>query len=213
MEESAMMRSLQIWVLDTIYLLKYTTLRVVSPELLAPNKGVIASNRTRFERTTMTAPVQTAPATGAKTTWKLDPTHTVVEFSAKHLMITTVKGRFTDVEGFINIDEKTPKNSSVEATLKAASIDTRTDQRDQHLRSGDFLHAEQYPEIKFRSTNIEGDRKEFKLTGDLTIRDVTRPVTLNVQFEGQTKDPWGSERVGFSASGKIDRRDFGLIWN
>ena len=161
----------------------------------------------------MTAPVQTAPATGAKTTWKLDPAHTIVEFSAKHLMITTVKGRFTDVEGFINIDEKTPKNSSVEATLKAASIDTRTDQRDQHLRSGDFLHAEQYPEIKFRSTGIEGDRKEFKLRGDLTIRDVTRPVTLNVQFEGQTKDPWGSERVGFSASGKIDRRDFGLTWN
>jgi len=161
----------------------------------------------------MTVPAQSAPATGAKTTWKLDPTHTIVEFSAKHLMITTVKGRFADVEGFINIDEKTPKNSSVEATLKAASIDTRTDQPDQHLRSGDFLHAEQYPEIKFRSTRIEGDRKEFKLTGDLTIRDVTRPVTLDVQFEGQTKDPWGSERVGFSASGKIDRRDFGLTWN
>jgi len=161
----------------------------------------------------MTAPVQAAPATGAKTTWKLDPTHTLVEFSAKHLMITTVKGRFADVEGIINIDEKTPRNSSVEATLKAVSIDTRTDQRDQHLRSGDFLNAEQYPEIKFRSTSIEGDRKEFKLTGDLTIRDVTRPVTLNVQFEGQTKDPWGGERVGFSASGKIDRRDFGLTWN
>ncbi len=161
----------------------------------------------------MTAPVQMAPAAGAKTQWKLDPTHTTVEFSAKHLMITTVKGQITDIEGTITIDEKTPRSSFVEATLKAASIDTRTDQRDQHLRSGDFLNVEKYPEIKFRSTSIEGDRKEFKLTGDLTIRDVTKPITLDVQFEGQTKDPWGGERVGFSASGKIDRRDFGLTWN
>ncbi len=161
----------------------------------------------------MTASVQTAPATGAKTQWKLDPTHTAVEFSAKHLMITTVKGRITDIDGSIYTDEKNPRNSTVEATLKAASIDTRTDQRDQHLRSGDFLDVEKFPEIKFRSTRIEGDRDEFKLTGDLTIRDVTRPITLDVRFEGQTKDPWGGERVGFSATGKIDRRDFGLVWN
>jgi len=161
----------------------------------------------------MTAPVQTAPPTGAKTQWKLDPTHTAVEFSAKHLMITTVKGRITDIEGSIYTDERDPKNSSVEATLKATSLDTRTDQRDQHLRSADFLNVEKYPEIKFRSTKIEGDRQEFKLTGDLTIRDVTRPITLHVTFEGRTKDPWGGERVGFSASGKIDRRDFGLTWN
>jgi len=161
----------------------------------------------------MTAPVQTAPPTGAKTQWKLDPTHTAVEFSAKHLMITTVKGRITDIEGSIYTDERDPKNSSVEATLKATSLDTRTDQRDQHLRSADFLNVEIYPEIKFRSTKIEGDRQEFKLTGDLTIRDVTRPITLDVTFEGRTKDPWGGERVGFSASGKIDRRDFGLTWN
>ncbi len=160
----------------------------------------------------MTA-TQTVPATGTKTTWKLDPSHTLVEFSAKHLMITTVKGRITDVEGSIVSDERDPKNSSVEATLKAASIDTRTDQRDQHLRSADFLNAEQFPEIKFRSTRIEGGKENFKLTGDLTIRDVTRPITLDVQFEGQQKDPWGGERVGFSATGKIDRRDFGLTWN
>src|SRR4051794_27879084 len=157
--------------------------------------------------------VETAPSIGSKTTWKLDPSHTLVEFSAKHLMITTVKGRFTDVEGLIHADEKDPTKSSVEATLKAASIDTRTDQRDNHLRSGDFLDVEKFPEITFRSTRIEGSRKEFKLTGDLTIRGVTKPVTLDVTFEGQTKDPWGGERVGFSASGKIDRRDFGLTWN
>jgi polyisoprenoid-binding protein YceI len=161
----------------------------------------------------MTATVEVAPAAGTKTTWKLDPSHTAVEFSAKHLMITTGKGRITDIEGTIVSDEKNPQNSSVEATLKAASIDTRTDQRDQHLRSADFLHAELFPDIKFRSTRIEGGKENFKLTGDLTIRDVTRPITLDVQFEGRTKDPWGGERVGFSATGKIDRRDFGLTWN
>lgn len=161
----------------------------------------------------MTANVQTAAAAGTKTAWKLDSSHTIVEFSAKHLMITTVKGRITDVEGTIYTDEKDPKNSSVEATLKAASIDTRTDQRDQHLRSADFLDVEKFPEIKFRSTRIQGDKQSFKLTGDLTIRDVTKPITLDIEFGGRTRDPWGGERVGFSANGKIDRRDFGLTWN
>jgi len=161
----------------------------------------------------MTAAVQTAPETGAKTTWKLDPTHTIVEFSAKHLMITTVKGRITDIEGTIYADENNPENSSVEVTLNAASIDTRTEQRDNHLRSADFLHVEQFPGITFRSTRIKGDKQQFKLTGDLTIRDVRKEITLDVTFEGQTKDPWGGERIGFSAAGKIDRRDFGLTWN
>jgi polyisoprenoid-binding protein YceI len=161
----------------------------------------------------MTATVEKAPAAGTRTTWKLDPSHTAVEFSAKHLMISTVKGRITDIEGTIYTDEKNPRNSSVEVTLKAASLDTRTDQRDQHLRSADFLDVEKYPEIKFRSTRIEGDKDSFKLTGDLTIRDVTKPITLDVEFEGAGKDPWGGERVGFSAKGKIDRRDFGLTWN
>ena len=161
----------------------------------------------------MPATIETAPGATTKTTWKLDPSHTLVEFSAKHLMITTVKGRMTDVEGTIVMDEKDPRNSSVEATLKAVSIDTRTEQRDQHLRSADFLNAELFPEIKFRSTRIEGDKDSFKLTGDLTIRDVTRPITLDIRFEGQQTDPWGGERIGFSGSGKIDRRDFGLTWN
>jgi polyisoprenoid-binding protein YceI len=163
----------------------------------------------------MTAIAEPTVATPAstRTAWKLDPTHTLVEFSAKHLMITTVKGRITDVEGTIYTDGDNPNNSLVEATLKAASIDTRTDQRDQHLRSADFLDVEKYPEIKFRSTRIEGNGQSFKLTGDLTIRDVTRPITLDAEFGGRTRDPWGGERVGFSANGKIDRRDFGLTWN
>ena len=161
----------------------------------------------------MTAVIETAPETGSKTVWKLDPAHTIVEFSAKHLMITTVKGRITDIQGTIYADDRNPENSSVDATLNAASIDTRTEQRDNHLRSADFLHAEKFPAIEFRSTRIDGDKEEFKLTGDLTIRGVTKPVTLDVTFEGQVKDPWGGERIGFSAKGKIDRRDFGLTWN
>jgi len=160
----------------------------------------------------MTA-VQTAPETGSKTIWKLDPAHTLVEFSAKHLMISTVKGRISDVEGTIYADENDPENSSVDVTLKAASIDSRTEQRDNHLRSADFLDVVNFPAITFKSTKIEGDRNEFKLTGDLTIRGVTRPITLDVTFEGQTKDPWGGERIGFSAKGKLDRREFGLTWN
>ena len=161
----------------------------------------------------MTATAEKAPTAGTRTAWKLDPAHTAVEFSAKHLMISTVKGRITDIEGTIHTDERNPRNSSVEVTLKAASLDTRTDQRDQHLRSADFLDVEKYPEIKFRSTRIEGEKDSFKLTGDLTIRDVTKPITLDVEFEGSTRDPWGGERVGFSAKGKLDRRDFGLTWN
>jgi len=160
----------------------------------------------------MTA-VETAPEIGSKTVWKLDPTHTIVEFSAKHLMITTVKGRISDIQGTIYADELDPEQSSVNVTLNAASIDTRTEQRDNHLRSADFLHVEQFPAIEFRSTKIEGNKEEFRLTGDLTIRGVAKPITLDVTFEGQTKDPWGGERIGFSAKGKIDRRDFGLTWN
>ncbi|MDQ3674619.1 MAG: YceI family protein [Gemmatimonadota bacterium] len=161
----------------------------------------------------MSATAVAAPESGTKTVWNLDPAHTLVEFSAKHLMITTVKGRIAEVEGTIHTNESDPQKSSVEVTLKGASIDTRNDQRDQHLRSGDFLDADTFPEIKFKSKRIEGDAKEFKLTGDLTIRDVTREVTLDVEYGGRTRDPWGGERVGFSANGKIDRRDFGLIWN
>ena len=161
----------------------------------------------------MTATLEIAPAAGTRTAWKLDPAHTLVEFSAKHLMITTVRGRIAEVEGTIYTDESNPENSSVEAILKGASIDTRNEQRDQHLRSGDFLNAEEFPEITFRSKRIDGDAKRFKLTGDLTIRGTTREVTLDVEYGGRARDPWGGERVGFSATGKLDRREFGLVWN
>jgi polyisoprenoid-binding protein YceI len=152
-----------------------------------------------------------APATS--TTWKIDPAHTTVEFAAKHLMITTVKGRFSDVEGEIVISDADPSKSSVTATIKAASIDTRTTQRDDHLRSADFLDAANFPELTFKSTRITGEKSEFKVTGDLTIRGVTREITLDATNEGTTKDPWGGERIAFSATTKLDRRDFGLTWN
>jgi len=152
-----------------------------------------------------------SPAT--RTTWKLDPTHTTIEFVAKHMMITTVKGRFTEFDGTIVADEENVADSQVDVTMKAASLDTRVEQRDQHLRSADFLDVENYADVAFKSTRVEGEKEKFKLTGDLTIRGTTRPVTLDVTFEGTGKDPWGGTRSSFSAHGKIDRRDYGLTWN
>jgi polyisoprenoid-binding protein YceI len=147
------------------------------------------------------------------TTWKIDPNHSIVEFAVKHIMISTVKGRFSEVEGEIVIADGEPSHSSVTATIKAASIDTHTGQRDDHLRSADFLDAANFPEITFKSTRITGDRSEFEVTGDLTIRGVTREITLDVTHEGSRKDPWGGDRIAFSATTKLDRRDFGLTWN
>jgi len=152
-----------------------------------------------------------SPAT--RTTWKLDPSHTTIEFVAKHMMITTVKGRFTEFEGTIVADEQDIADSQVDVTMKAASLDTRSDQRDQHLRSADFLHVEEFEDVTFRSTSISGTKEKFKVTGDLTIRGTTHPITLDATFEGTGKDPWGGTRSSFSAHGKFDRRDYGLTWN
>jgi polyisoprenoid-binding protein YceI len=149
----------------------------------------------------------------SRSTWTIDPSHTTVEFVAKHMMITTVKGRFAELTGTIVADETNLSESSVEATMQAASLDTRSEQRDAHLRSPDFLDVERYPEVTFKSTGISGTKDSFELTGDLTIRGVTRPITLDVTFEGEGKDPWGGTRASFSAHGKFDRRDFGLTWN
>jgi polyisoprenoid-binding protein YceI len=151
------------------------------------------------------------------TTWNIDPAHTLVEFSAKHMMITTVKGRFAEVRGTITLDADRPEASSVAIELAAASLDTRTEQRDQHLRSADFLEVESHPLITFRSRRIEGLRltegTEFRIVGDLTIRGITREAALDATYEGRGRDPWGGERVSFSATTKLDRRDFGLTWN
>jgi len=146
--------------------------------------------------------------------WVVDPTHTNVEFSVKHMMIATVRGRFGKVEGVIEGDPSDLTSARFEATIDTQSIDTRQEDRDNHLRSADFFDVANHPNITFKSTKVEkvGDN-EYKVTGDLTIRGVTRPVTLDTTFEGRGKDPWGGERIALSATGKINRKDFGLTWN
>src|SRR2546423_1285270 len=141
-------------------------------------------------------------------TWKLDSAHNNVEFGVKHLMIATVKGRFGKVEGTIEIDEDRPRETAkIDVTIDVSSIDTRQEQRDAHLRSADFFDAANYPNMRFVSTRIEGDvTGDFTVVGDLTIKGITREVTLDVTNEGMGNDPWGNVRAGFSAKGKINRR-------
>ena len=149
------------------------------------------------------------------TTWNIDPAHTVAEFKVKHMMIANVKGHFSGVSGVLNRDESNPENDRIEATIEAASIQTRDQQRDAHLKSVDFFHVEKFPTLHFKSTsiNVVGEG-ELSVEGDLTIRGVMRKVRFAV--EGPTppaKDPWGNTRIGVSASTKINRKDFGLTWN
>ena len=151
------------------------------------------------------------------TTWKLDPAHTTVEFAVKHMMFTTVRGRFKTFTGTIYADEADPSKSRVEVEIDAASIDTGVGDRDTHLRSADFLDVENHPKIRFDSTRVSGERRKegdrFTVAGDLEIRGVKLPVELNVTFEGVGKDPWGGQRAGFAAKTEIDRHDWGLRWN
>jgi polyisoprenoid-binding protein YceI len=152
----------------------------------------------------------TIPAAG---TFSIDPAHTEVGFIARHLMVSKVRGSFTQVSGEVVVAED-PLASSVTVHIPAASIDTGVADRDNHLRSGDFLDVEKYPELSFRSTGVTAPSGEkFKLVGELTIRDVTREVTLDVEFEGVAVSPWGQEVVAFTASTEIDREDFGMTWN
>ena len=146
-------------------------------------------------------------------TWVLDPTHTSIEFEARHLMVAKVKGRFGEFAGALHIAAD-PTQSRTDVTIKAASIDTRTQQRDDHLRSGDFFEVETYPELTFVSTGVQHeDGDAWTISGDLTIRGITRPVTLKTEYNGQMVDPWGKQRAFFSAQTKIDREDWGLTWN
>jgi polyisoprenoid-binding protein YceI len=161
-----------------------------------------------------TTTTTTTTATPALTTWKVDPSHSHLEFGVRHLMISTVKGRFGVLEGTVRTDEANPAKADVNVTIDAASIDTREAQRDAHLKSADFFDVAAFPTLTFtggRVTEASGDR--FKLTGDLTIHGVTREVTLDVTTEGRGKDPWGGDRAGYSAHTKIKRSDFGLTWN
>jgi polyisoprenoid-binding protein YceI len=146
--------------------------------------------------------------------WSIDNSHTLVEFSVKHMMITTVKGRFGTVTGTLAFDGTNDAMASAEATIETASIDTRDEKRDGHLRSADFFDVEKYPYITFKSTKVEKVKdNDYKVTGDLTIKDTTKSVTLDVEYAGQGKNPWGMTVAGFSASTSINRKDFGLNWN
>jgi len=150
----------------------------------------------------------------AQTPWQIDATHTEVEFSVRHLMISNVKGRFANVAGSLALDDTNPNKVALDVTIAVPTLDTRNEQRDAHLRSADFFDAEKHPLITFTSRRVTGDvYGSFKLHGDLTIRGATHPVTLDVMLEGRGNDPWGNERLGYQATGKIDRRDFGLTYH
>jgi polyisoprenoid-binding protein YceI len=147
------------------------------------------------------------------TTYQIDTTHSSIEFSIRHLVIAKVRGRFTRFGGSIELDEADLTRSRVLADIEAASISTSEEKRDGHLRSPDFFDVEKYPVIAFASTKIEQKGDDLRLTGALTIHGVTRDVVLAVESLGATKDPWGNQRVAFSAKGSIDRKEFGLHWN
>ncbi len=162
----------------------------------------------------MTAPTLTLTPNDLSGTYTIDAAHSRVGFVARHAMVTKVRGTFNDFSGSLTLDFGDLDRSSAEVTIDVASIDTRQEQRDAHLRSPDFFDVEKFPSITFQSTRIEvlgGGR--YNVYGDLTIRDVTREVVLETTDEGRGGDPWGGERAGFSATTRIDRRDFGLTWN
>lgn len=160
---------------------------------------------------------ETAARVGVPT-WQLDPTHSAVEFSVKHMMMTTVRGRFKELQATLTGDRDHPDQAGVEATISTASIDTGVADRDAHLRSGDFFDADNYPNITFRSKRLEGtppknEGDRFRLVGDLTIRDTTMEVVLDCEYEGRGTDPWGKTRAGFTFRTELDRQDWGLKWN
>jgi polyisoprenoid-binding protein YceI len=149
----------------------------------------------------------------ATTKWVLDPAHSELQFKVKHLMITTVTGSFNEFSAALTTDADDFEHSAVTFKAGVDSIDTGNKDRDGHLKSGDFFNAEEFPSVSFESTSFKKDGSDYKLSGNLTIKDVTKPVTLDVEFGGTAQDPWGNTKAGFSLSGKINRTDFGLTYN
>lgn len=146
--------------------------------------------------------------------WALDAGHSSVDFSVKHMMIANVKGTFKDFDATIEADPADLTTANIEFSVETASVDTRNNDRDAHLRSGDFFDVENHPKMAFKSTSItKKDDGEYDVTGDLTIKGTTKPQTFSVTFEGSGKDPWGNEKAGFSVEGSINRSDYGLTWN
>jgi len=162
-----------------------------------------------------TTPSAPASAPGTVSTWNLDPAHSLAEFKVKHMMISNVKGSFSGLSGTLKLDETDYTHSSIEVSIPVATLSTGDAQRDGHLKSGDFFDAEKYPAITFKSTNIDSKGgADYAVTGDLTIHGVTKAVTLAVEDVSEpSKDPWGNQRIGLSASTKINRKDFELSWN
>lgn len=155
----------------------------------------------------------TAPAT-LTGTYAIDPSHSRVGFVARHAMVTKVRGNFNEFEGSGYFDAEHPENSTVELTIKAESIDTRNADRDGHLKSNDFFDMENYPELHFVSTSVEAvGTDEFRVTGDLTIKGVTNPVTVDFEYTGAAVDPFDNQRIGLEGSTKVNRKDWGLNWN
>lgn len=152
--------------------------------------------------------------TAKRTTWKIDPSHTTAEFSVKHMMITTVKGHFGKVAGTVKLDHNDFTTAEIEATIDVATINTRDEKRDAHLRSADFFGTDKYPQITFRSTSVKktGD-DEYKLIGDLTMHGITRPIELEATHEGQGTNPYGLEVISFNAKATLNRKDYDLNWN
>ncbi len=149
-----------------------------------------------------------------KATYQIDPAHSSVQFSVRHLMISNVRGSFTGVKGTVSYDSDNPSATSIEAEIDASTINTLEEKRDAHLKTADFLDVEKYPVMKFQSTRVEKQGEGFNVTGDLTLHGVTKPVVLSVEeVAPETKDPWGYTRVGAAAKTKINRSDFGLTWN
>lgn len=160
----------------------------------------------------MTA-VDTSTATKV-TTWTIDPSHSEAGFTVRHMMVSRVRGKFTDLSGTIKLDEEQFDRSSVEVEIQTASITTGDEKRDEHLRSADFFDAEKYPTITFKSTKIvPGKGDEFELVGELSMHGVTMPVSIDAEYQGRGMNPWGQEVIGFSGETKINRKDFGLTWN
>ncbi|MFI6153111.1 YceI family protein [Kitasatospora sp. NPDC051170] len=172
-------------------------------------------NRSKTTTAVTTAQAPAGPDLGHLTgDWAVDTTHSEVGFSVRHAMVTNVKGRFTEYDGKLHLDGTTPGNSSAELVIKVASIDTNQAQRDEHLRTGDFFAADTYPEIRFRSTSTERLNDDtYRIHGDLTIKDATRPVVLDLEYTGSATDAYGAERVGFEGKAVVDRTEFGLTYN
>jgi polyisoprenoid-binding protein YceI len=173
----------------------------------------IGTEETHTMETATSTAVTTSPTTST-TTWAIDPAHTTVEFSVKHMMVSTTKGRFGGVSGTLVIDEQEPTRSRADVTIDAASVDTREERRDAHLRSADFFNVEVHPQITFKSTRVVPESNDrYKVYGNLTILGVTREIVLDTEYNGQNKTPWGSEVIGFTADTRINRKDWGLTYN